>query len=92
MSGTQKGTRIRSRIVIAGWPLFHVATGPDLSSGEIRGHARGIFAVGTSRRELSRSAELLGESSQSGELPWACSAWVVARSVSPWPLVAWPAG
>ena len=46
MSGTQKCTRIRSGIVIAGWPLFHVASGPDLSSGEIRGHARGIFAVG----------------------------------------------
>jgi hypothetical protein len=38
--------RKRSEISIAGLPLYDIALGPDLESGEIRGHARGILAIG----------------------------------------------
>jgi hypothetical protein len=38
--------RRRSEICIGSWPLFEVAKGPDLSSGETWGHARAIFAYG----------------------------------------------
>jgi hypothetical protein len=38
--------RRRSEIYIGPWPLYEVASGPDLSSGEMLGHARAIFALG----------------------------------------------
>lgn len=38
--------RYRSPAEFGGLPLLAVATGPDPSKGEIRGHARGIVAVG----------------------------------------------
>jgi hypothetical protein len=41
-----RGVRKRSESVYFGMPLWEVATGPDPDRGEIRGHARAIFAVG----------------------------------------------
>lgn len=41
-----RGIRKRSEREIFGWPLWSVAMGPDVSRGEMRGHARGIFAFG----------------------------------------------
>ena len=41
-----RGIRRRSRVELAGLPLYDIAAGPDLAKGEIRGHARGIFAFG----------------------------------------------
>jgi hypothetical protein len=38
--------RRRSEICIGPWPLYEVARGPDLSSGEMWGHARAVFAFG----------------------------------------------
>jgi hypothetical protein len=31
---------------LLGWPLWSIAVGPDLEKGELRGHARGIIAIG----------------------------------------------
>ena len=41
-----RGVRKRSETVIWGLPLYDVATGSDPERSEIRGHARGIIAVG----------------------------------------------
>jgi hypothetical protein len=41
-----RGVRYRSRFEFAGLPLLAVATGPDPSRGDRRGHARGIVAIG----------------------------------------------
>jgi len=41
-----RGIRRQSTITLAGLPLWSVALGPDLDRGEIRGHAKGIFAFG----------------------------------------------
>lgn len=38
--------RKRSATRIAGLPLYDIALGPDPAAGELRGHARGIVAVG----------------------------------------------
>ncbi|MEQ8209961.1 MAG: hypothetical protein RH917_09015 [Lacipirellulaceae bacterium] len=40
------GVRRRSEATLFGLPLYDIALGPDPASGEMRGHARGIFAVG----------------------------------------------
>lgn len=40
------GIRRQSERTLFGLPLWAVALGPDLTRGEIRGHARAIFAVG----------------------------------------------
>ena len=40
------GVRKRSSKVICGLPLYDIALGPDLQKGEVRGHARGIIAIG----------------------------------------------
>ena len=42
----RRSVRYRSSASILGMPLICVAMGPDLASGEIRGHAKGILAVG----------------------------------------------
>ena len=42
----RRSVRYRSSATILGIPLICVAMGPDLASGEIRGHAKGIFAFG----------------------------------------------
>jgi hypothetical protein len=41
-----KGIRRESARKFCGLPLWAVAIGPDWERGEIRGHARGIFALG----------------------------------------------
>src|SRR5262245_66141987 len=38
--------RKRSAAALGGWPLYDIALGPDLAKGELRGHARGVVAVG----------------------------------------------
>ncbi|MSR58506.1 MAG: hypothetical protein EXS05_12770 [Planctomycetaceae bacterium] len=38
--------RKRSQTEWLGLPLWEIAQGPDLEQGELRGHARAIFAVG----------------------------------------------
>jgi hypothetical protein len=38
--------RKRSTTIICGAPLYDIALGPDLERGEMRGHARGIIAIG----------------------------------------------
>ena len=41
-----KGIRIRSSATLWGLPLLAIALGPDFEKNEIRGHARGILAIG----------------------------------------------
>jgi len=41
-----RGVRRRSELRFAGLPVYEFAVGPDPDRGEIRGHARGIFAFG----------------------------------------------
>jgi len=41
-----KGIRRQSSRKFCGWPLWAIALGPDWERGEMRGHARGIFALG----------------------------------------------
>src|SRR5256885_14653733 len=38
------GKRYRSKATLLGWPVVHVALGPK--DGELRGHAKGIIAIG----------------------------------------------
>jgi hypothetical protein len=38
--------RKRSRIRVAGLPLFEIAFGPQLSRGEAHGHAKALIAIG----------------------------------------------
>lgn len=42
----RRGKRAASSTKIMGMPLWSVAFGPDFERGELRGHARGIFAFG----------------------------------------------
>ena len=44
--GVMRGFRKRSATTIAGIPLYDIAFGPDLAREEVRGHARGIIAIG----------------------------------------------
>jgi hypothetical protein len=41
-----RGVRRRSATTFVGLPLYDLAWGPDLERGEIRGHAKGIIAIG----------------------------------------------
>ena len=41
-----KGVRKNSEATLWGLPLLSIACGPDPEKGEIRGHARGIVAIG----------------------------------------------
>jgi hypothetical protein len=41
-----KGVRKRSEATLWGLPLVSIAMGPDPENGELRGHARGIIAIG----------------------------------------------
>ena len=45
-AGGRASVRYRSAVEFAGLPFVCVATGPDPDRGEVRGHARGIIAVG----------------------------------------------
>ena len=40
------GVRKRSDYVFLGLPLYSIAKGPDLTKGELFGHAKGIVAIG----------------------------------------------
>jgi hypothetical protein len=44
--GIRRPVRYRSEFTFAGLPLLAVATGPDIARREVRGHARGIVAIG----------------------------------------------
>lgn len=41
-----RGIRRRSARSFGGLPLYEIAIGPDMTRGELRGHARGVFALG----------------------------------------------
>lgn len=41
-----KAVRRRSAYEFLGLPLYDIAVGPDLAHGEMRGHARGVVAIG----------------------------------------------
>jgi len=45
-AGGPRSVRYRSAAEFGGVPLLAVATGPDPAKGEVRGHARGIVAIG----------------------------------------------
>ena len=45
-AGGARRVRYRSAAEFGGLPLVAIATGPDLAKGELRGHARGILAIG----------------------------------------------
>lgn len=44
--GAYRSIRKRSAKMLCGLPLVDVAIGPDPGKGEMRGHARGIIAIG----------------------------------------------
>lgn len=44
--GVGRGIRKRSTATLWGLPLYAIAVGPDAANSEIRGHARGIVAIG----------------------------------------------
>ena len=44
--GKVRGVRKQSEYVFLGLPLYSIATGPDLSKSEFRGHAKGVLAIG----------------------------------------------
>lgn len=46
MTQMMRGVRKRSSITIMGLPLYHIAMGPDIEAGQMRGHAKGIIAIG----------------------------------------------
>lgn len=41
-----RGVRRQSDYVFLGLPLYSIALGPDPEKGELRGHARGVVAIG----------------------------------------------
>jgi hypothetical protein len=45
-AGRPRGVRKRSTRQLLGMPLYDIALGPDPDRNEVRGHARGILAVG----------------------------------------------
>jgi hypothetical protein len=45
-SPVRRGIRNRSYLLIGGFPLYDIAFGPDPELQEVRGHARGIIAIG----------------------------------------------
>lgn len=45
-AGRVRAVRIKSDVMVFGWPLYHVALGPRPELGEMRGVARGVFAIG----------------------------------------------
>jgi hypothetical protein len=44
--GRMRGVRKQSEYVFLGLPLYSIALGPDLAKGEMRGHAKGVLAIG----------------------------------------------
>jgi len=45
-AGRLRGVRYQSAARIGNLPLIAIATGPDPQRGELRGHARGVIAIG----------------------------------------------
>jgi hypothetical protein len=45
-AGSARRVRKRASWGLGNLPIYHVAVGPDLERGEMRGHARGVLAVG----------------------------------------------
>ena len=45
-SARNMGVRRESELTVLGMPLWAIAIGPDVKSGEVRGHARGFIAIG----------------------------------------------
>ena len=43
---TYRGVRKRASFELFGLPAYDIALGPDPEKGEMRGHARGFFAIG----------------------------------------------
>ena len=41
-----RGVRYRSELALGNLPFLSIATGPDPDKGEIRGHAKGVIAIG----------------------------------------------
>lgn len=41
-----RSVRKRSSYEFIGMPLYSIALGPDLAKGELRGHAKGVLAIG----------------------------------------------
>ncbi|NLF08034.1 MAG: hypothetical protein GX594_08650 [Pirellulaceae bacterium] len=46
MNTSVRGIRKRSSMTLGGLPLWDIAFGSDPEKGEVRGHARGIVAIG----------------------------------------------
>jgi len=44
--GNYKGIRKQSKTMLWGLPLVSIAMGPNFEKGEMRGHAKGIIAIG----------------------------------------------
>jgi hypothetical protein len=44
--GARGGIRKRATWGIGSLPFYDIAVGPDLANGEMRGHARGVIAIG----------------------------------------------
>lgn len=42
----RQSVRKQSEYVFLGLPLYSIAKGPDLAKGEMRGHAKGVLAIG----------------------------------------------
>jgi hypothetical protein len=42
----RRSVRKQSEYVFLGLPLYSIAKGPDLAKGEMRGHAKGVLAIG----------------------------------------------
>ncbi len=42
----QRGIRKQSEYEFLGLPLYSIASGPDLTKGELVGHAKGVLAIG----------------------------------------------
>ena len=70
-----RGFRYRSSLTFAEVPLLAIAVGPDPERGELRGHAKGIIALG----DIATGVVALGAD-------WP-AAW--SRSAG-WPLAPWP--
>ena len=80
-----KGTAYRGIRKRAGWglgnlPFYDIALGPDLSRGELRGHARGVIAVGDIATGVLAVGGWPGGWWRSVAWPWAWSAWAASPS------------
>jgi hypothetical protein len=77
-----RGIRRRASWGIGDIPFYDIAVGPDLARGEVRGHARGVIAIG----DIATGFVALGGiSSALVACRWAS----LARS-GVWPSEAWP--